>query len=86
MFRFENPLDPSKDGLNPVLDGIRFNIRNSEMIKEELLEKLPYIETTGEISPLAVLEYMLENTPYDLEDLTIADEHEILDAIRQHIN
>jgi hypothetical protein len=35
MLRFENPLDPSNDGDNPVIDGIRFHIRNSVSIKEE---------------------------------------------------
>lgn len=81
MFRFDNPLDISKDGVNPFIDGIRYNIRNSEMIKEMVIEKLKYATITGYLSPIEILQYTLNELGYELDDLTIADEHWLLDAI-----
>lgn len=90
MFRFENPLDPSKDGINPIIDGIRYNIRNSEAIKEEIMgdpyhieQLIQYIKTINNIpmTALDILEKILHHLDYSLDDLTIADEHELLDYL-----
>ena len=89
MFRFENPLDPSKDGINPLIDGIRYNIRNSEAIKEEIMgdpyhieQFIQYIRTTNTpMTALDILEKIVCHLDYSLDDLTIADEHELLDYL-----
>lgn len=90
MFRFENPLDPSKDGMNPFIDGIRYNIRNSEMIKEEILSNLNLIiyqaREYGIENSLEILESAVNSAGYDLDELTIADEHELLDKIQSEIS
>lgn len=85
MFKFYNPLDPSKDGMYPLVDGIRYNIRNSEMVKEAVYENLSRVvldAPQSALSPLRVLEAVLKELNFSLDDLTIADEHELLDAIR----
>ena len=81
MLKFENPLDPSKDGQNPLIDGIRYNIRNSEMIKEMVIEKLRWVTIQGHFSPMEILEYALDELGYKLDELTVADEHWLLDTI-----
>ena len=90
MFRFENPLDPSKDGMNPFIDGIRYNIRNSEMIKEEILSNLNLIiyqaREYGIENSLEIVESAVNSAGYDLDELTIADEHELLDKIQSEIS
>ena len=94
MFRFDNPLDPSKDGMNPFIDGIRYHIRDSESIKEEVQRNTELVREAIEyftrhyvatISPLEILEYVLDELGYKLDDLIIADEHELLDWIRELI-
>ena len=95
MFRFENPLDPSKDGINPLIDGIRYNIRNSEAIKEEVMNNAQLVDSTitymqeaydTYLSPLQALECVLKRLGYTLEDLTITDEHELLDWIYKFVD
>ena len=93
MFKFENPLDPSKDGQNPLIDGIRYNIRNSESIKEEILSNLDYYiskyiawEGMGPDSSEDMLDYILNQLGYNADDLIITDEHELLDVIRSHMS
>lgn len=94
MFRFDNPLDPSKDGMNPFIDGIRYHIRDSESIKEEVQKNTElvreameyFVRYYGIVSPLEVLEYVLDELGYKLDDLIIADEHELIDWIRELIN
>ena len=89
MFRFENPLDPSRDGTNPFIDGIRYNIRNSEAIKEEIMGDPYHIEqfvqyiriTNTPMTALDILEKIVYHLGYSLNDLTIADEHELLDYL-----
>ena len=87
MFRFENPLDPSKDGQNPFIDGLRFHIRNSEMLKEQIIhwirknEDVIYNMTTLEILKLAMNYLHISDN-----ELTIADEHAILDWIQEWQN
>lgn len=97
MFRFDNPLDPSKDGMNPFIDGIRYHIRDSESIKEEVQKNTELVKEAIEyfkwhcyagetLFPLDVLEYVLDELGYKLDDLIIADEHELIDWIRELIN
>jgi hypothetical protein len=94
MFRFDNPLDPSKDGINPFIDGIRYHIRDSESIKEEVQKNTElvreameyFVRHYGIVSPLEVLEYVLDELGYKLDDLIITDEHELIDWIRELIN
>lgn len=89
MFRFENPLDPSRDGINPLIDGIRYNIRNSEAIKEEIMgdpyhieQFIQYVRTTNiPMTALDILEKIVCHLGYSLDDLTVADEHELLDYL-----
>ena len=81
MFRFENPLDPSKDGQNPLIDGIRYNIRNSEMIKEQVYNQLKNITIEYEMSATDILDTVLQYLGYSADELIIADEHELLDYI-----
>ena len=86
MMKFYNPLDPSKDGQNPFIDGIRFHIRNSEMVKEKVYRLLKSgVKITGNFTALQILEDAIEHIGHKLDDLTIADEHELLDYIRLHI-
>jgi len=85
MFKFENPLDPSKDGMNPLVDGIRYNIRNSESIKEEILREFDYYVNMAlhynMEKPTDILDCILDEMGYSADDLIIADEHELLDKI-----
>ena len=87
MFRFENPLDPSKDGQNPFIDGLRFHIRNSEMLNEQIIhwirknEDVIYNMTNLEILKLAMNYLHISDN-----ELTIADEHAILDWIQEWQN
>ena len=85
MIRFENPLDPTKDGANPLIDGIRYNIRNSELIKEEIIDNMDYFTYKAAAMeldhPIDVLDYALASTGHDADELTISDEHELIDVI-----
>lgn len=91
MFRIENPLDPGKDGQNPLIDGIRYHIRNSENIKEEILSNIDnyiihYFNYIGYPKKASdILDYVLQNLGYVADDLIIADEHEILNCINLKI-
>jgi len=93
MFRFENPLDPSKDGMSPFIDGIRYHMRDSESIKEQVKSNIALVKEAIEyfkwhcyagetLSSLDVLEYVLDELGYKLDDLIIADEHELIEWIR----
>ena len=88
MFRFENLLDPSKDGSNPFIDGIRFHIRNSVSIKEELIPHINYYVACAseDDSAMDILDRMLANHNYDADDLTIGDEHELLERINSKMS
>lgn len=90
MFRFENPLDPSKDGQNPIIDGIRYNIRNSESIKEEILSNLDYFISIAKHYEMEeatdILDMILSHLGYTADDLIIADEHEIIDKIYEKMS
>ena len=85
MFKFENPLDPSKDGQNPLIDGIRYHIRNSESIKETIIPLIPeYIAYAKEKeidNAVDILDMILNHLGYNADELTIADEHELIDKI-----
>lgn len=88
MFRFENPLDPSKDGQNSFIDGIRYHIRNSESIKEEILSNLDYY-IAKQISWMGLpldsaedyLDFILKQENINADELIISDERELLEAI-----
>lgn len=82
MKKFYNPFDISKDGNDAIVDGIRYHIRESEQIKTEIINHLQYIKITGSVSALDILEYILDQLGYSLDNLTIADEHELLDEIK----
>ena len=85
MIRFDNPLDPTKDGQNALIDGIRYNIRNSESIKEEIINNLDYFTYKAAAmemdTPIEVLDYALASTNHEADELTISDEHELIDVI-----
>lgn len=78
---FYNPLDPSKDGQDAFIDGIRYHIRNSDEIKEKVKRELKYLNIDEDERPLTVLEDVLMLMGYSLDDLIIADQQELLDAI-----
>ena len=83
MIRFDNPFDVSKDGQNPFIDRIRFHIRASADNKERIIEYIDkYISVTGNPSPLDILKYAMENLQISDAELTVGDEHDILDWIR----
>ena len=90
MFRFENPLDPGKDGRNPFIDGVRYHIRNSEEIKEKILNNLDYIIYKAKQfnidNNIKILDMILGDYGYNDDDLTISDEHEILDEIQRRMS
>lgn len=83
MIRFDNPFDISKDGQNPFIDGIRIHIRASADNKERIIEYIKkYVPITGDSSPLDILKYVMEKLQILDAELTISDEHDILDWIR----
>jgi hypothetical protein len=86
MFRFENPFDPSKDGQNAIIDGIRYHIRNSNEVKEQVLVVLKGLKVHGAATPMQILEHALYELDYSLDDLTISDEHELLYIIKCKMN
>lgn len=83
MVKFDNPFDVSKDGQNIFVDGIRFHIRDSANNKERIIEYIQkYISISGEATPLDILEYAMEHLNISDAELTVSDEHDILDWIR----
>ena len=83
MIRFDNPFDVSKDGQNSFIDGIRFHIRASADNKERIIEYIDkYVLVTGNPNPLDILRYAMENLQISDAELTVGDEHDILDWIR----
>ena len=82
MFKFDNPMDPTKDGNNLFIDGIRFHIRNSAILKYDIQN---YIKNNYIANPfnskLKFLEKVMQELNIDSDELTIADEHELLDWI-----
>lgn len=85
MLRFDNPFDPSKDGQNPVVDGIRFHIRESEQNKEMIIHYLTkYVTPEIGDRPLDILEFAMKNLGIADSQLTVSDEHEILDWIFEY--
>lgn len=82
MIRFDNPFDISKDGRNPFIDGIKFHIRASADNKERIIEYIDkYISVIGNQNPLDILKYAMENLQISDAELTVSDEHDILDWI-----
>lgn len=82
---FYNPFDISKDGRNDFIDGIRYHIRESENTKEKIKKYLKknnfeyfYLE---EYKPLEILKDVMKILEIKDSNLTVADEHELLDWI-----
>lgn len=81
---FENPFDISKDGKNDFIDGIRYHLRDSDMCKEKIkkyLEKNIFYHYNLFYMPssLEILTEAMKILNIKENDLTIADEHELLD-------
>ena len=85
MFKFENPFDISKDGQNPLIDGVRFHIRQSDEYKQQIKDYIiKYIEPDKGDKPLDILEYTMNSMNISDSELTITDEHELLDWIYEY--
>ena len=83
MLKFDNPFDISKDGQNPFIDGIRYHIRQSDQYKEEIKYWIDqYINPEKDMSNLNILNYAMSCLGIPDSELTIADEHELLDWIQ----
>lgn len=89
MIKFNNPFDVSKDGQNPFLDGINFHIRESDLCKNKIkdfIEKnnFEYFYLYG-MSALSILNDAMKILNIKDSDLTIVDEHELLDWIESQL-
>ena len=89
MIKFNNPFDISKDGQNPFLDGISFHIRESDLYKNKIkdfIEKnnFEYFYLYG-MSALSILNDAMKILNIKDDDLTIGDEHELLDWIESQL-
>lgn len=82
MFKFYNPLDVSKDGKNILMDGIRFNIRESLMIKEKICDMLPMVSVQGNLNEEEILKEILHTLEYYSNNLTASDKKDLLIAIK----
>lgn len=83
---FENPFDISKDGKNDFMDGIRYHLRDSDMCKEKIKKYLEknifyHYNLFHMPSSLEILTEAMKMLNIKENDLTIADEHELLDWI-----
>lgn len=83
---FENPFDISKDGKNDFMDGIRYHLRDSDMCKEKIKKYLEknifyHYNLFRMPSSLEILTEAMKMLNIKENDLTIADEHELLDWI-----
>lgn len=85
MFRFENPLDPSKDGKNPFIDGARFYIRNNLANREKIEKNIPrYVAAAkqqGVKSAIIIYEKILKDLRIGSSEMTKSDDHEFLTKI-----
>ena len=83
-----NPLDISKDIYdNAIINGLKYNIRNSTMQKMRIQEYIKnYITLEPSDRPLQVLNYVMKTLNIDDSELCIEDEHELLDWIYRLIN
>lgn len=85
--KFYNPFDISKDGQsNNFIEGIRIHIRNSDELKEKIKNMITkdihlYKDFSSFNTNLQILEYYMNKLNIYDDDLTIADEHELLDWI-----
>ena len=77
-----NPFDISKDKFdNPIVNGLKYHIRNSEMQKERVWN---YIKN-GNIIPEPgdriqdIVFFAMRQLGINESELTIADEHELID-------
>ena len=83
MLRFDNPFDISKDRQHPFIDGIRIHIRQSDQHKQEIKYWIDqYINPENDKSNLDILTYAMSCIGINDDELTVADEHELLDWIQ----
>lgn len=83
MLRFDNPFDISKDGQNSFIDGIRIHIRQSDQYKQEIKYWIDqYINPENDKSNLNILNYAMSCLGIPDNELTVVDEHELLDWIQ----
>ena len=82
---FFNPWDISKDGRNDFIDGISYHLRESDLCKEKIKD---YIRENSfeyfclyNMSVWEILEDTMKILNIKENDLTVADEHELLDWI-----
>ena len=83
---FFNPWDISKDGGNDFIDGIKYHLRESDLCKDKiknyLKENIYYHYNLYHMpTPLEILNEVMKKLNIKEDDLTIADEHELLDWI-----
>lgn len=83
---FNNPFDIEKDGSNDFIDGIRYHIRESENNKEKIKEYInnnfySYYNLYYTPNRNQILDAILNDLNISYNDLTIVDEHELLDYI-----
>lgn len=78
-----NPLDISKDKQdNAFINGLKYNIRNSELNKERIKEYIKYevIAEPGD-KITGIIEFAMRQLNIREDELTVADEHELIDWV-----
>lgn len=83
MLRFENPLDVSKDDQNFIMDGIRYRIRESLMIKEKVEDFFKYVEVNGSFTAEEILNKILYVLKYKENDLIASEKKDLLKKIKK---
>lgn len=83
---FFNPWNIEKDGGNDFIDGIKFHLRESDLCKDKIKNYLKdnifnYYNLYHMSTPLETLNDVMKILNIKDSDLTIADEHELLDWI-----
>lgn len=83
---FFNPWDIEKDGGNAFVDGIKYHLRESDSCKDKIkkyLEKNLFYHYNLYHMPtsLEILEEAMKKLNIKDNDLTISDEHELLEWI-----
>lgn len=83
---FFNPFDISKDGKNNFIDGIKYHIRESDLCKNKIKKYIDknlfqYYNLYHTPTASQILDAILNDLNISYNNLTIADEHELLDYI-----
>ena len=79
-----NPLDINKDNLdNPFINGLKYNIRNSEMQKERIYNYIKEGNINVHIGDKItdIIDLAMIRLGIEADELTIEDEHELIDNI-----